>query len=98
MPYTVLSRDEHYSSAGPKRILALDGGGLRGILTLAMLLRIEALIEKRHGNDDRFRLCHYFDLITGTSTGAIMEAALARGMTVNEVIEKYRQLGNKVFR
>lgn len=98
MPYTVLNRDEHYTNEGPKRILALDGGGLRGILTLAVLLRVEALLKKRHGNDDRFRLCHYFDLIAGTSTGAIIAAALARGMTVNEVIASYNKLGSKVFR
>jgi hypothetical protein len=98
MSYTVLNRDEHFSKPGPKRILALDGGGLRGILTLAMLLEVEAILKQRHGDSDQFRLCHYFDLIAGTSTGAIIAAALAQGMSVSEIIEKYHELGNKVFK
>ncbi len=42
-------------------------------------------------------MCHYFDLIAGTSTGAIIAAALALGMTVAEVIGHYQKLGREVF-
>src|SRR5262245_45299303 len=67
MPYKIRGRDEHYASDGaPKRILALDGGGLRGILTLGILQRIEDILRERHGAGDDFRLSHYFDLIAGT--------------------------------
>lgn len=97
MAYRVLTRDEHFQRAGRKRILALDGGGLRGILSLGMLQRVEGLLKERHGNDEAFRLCHYFDLIAGTSTGAIIAAALATGMTVDEVIGHYQKLGREVF-
>lgn len=98
MAYPKRTRDEHFSNAnGPKRILALDGGGLRGILTLGILDRVEHELRERHGNDPDFRLCHYFDLIAGTSTGAIIAAALAIGMSVDEITEKYRALGSKVF-
>jgi len=97
MAYRVLTRDEHFQRAGRKRILALDGGGLRGILSLGILRRVEALLKERHGNDEAFRLCHYFDLIAGTSTGAIIAAALATGMTVDEVIGHYQRLGREVF-
>jgi len=83
---------------GPKRILALDGGGLRGVLTLGMLREIETLLRKRHGGDPDFRLCDYFDLIAGTSTGAIIAAALSVGMSVDEVHEHYMALGNVVFK
>ena len=96
--YEILTRDEHYENAGPKRILALDGGGLKGIVTLGFLARIEALLKERHGNSDDFRLAHYFDLIAGTSTGAIIAAALAKGMTVAEVIDYYLSMGKKVFK
>ncbi|MBS0444865.1 MAG: patatin-like phospholipase family protein [Proteobacteria bacterium] len=98
------SRAQHLASnvadpnAGPKRILALDGGGLRGVLTLGMLREIETVLRARHGGDPDFRLCDYFDLIAGTSTGAIIAAALALGMSVDEVLERYRQLGNIVFK
>ena len=80
MSYKVRTRDDHYEADGrPKRILTLDGGGLRGILTLGLLAEIEELLRKRHGGSPYFRLCHYFDLIAGTSTGAIIAAALAMG-------------------
>ena len=86
MAYKVKTRDEHFRRDGkPKRILALDGGGVRGILTLGILAKIETLLKARHGNDEQFRLCHYFDLIAGTSTGAIIAAALACEMTVKEI-------------
>lgn len=84
--------------AGPKRILALDGGGLRGVLTLGILREIESMLRTRHGGNPAFRLSDYFDLIAGTSTGAIIAAALALGMTVDEVHGHYLRLGNVVFK
>ncbi len=83
---------------GPKRILALDGGGLRGVLTLGMLREIETLLRAQHGDDPEFRLCHYFDLIAGTSTGAIIAGGLSLGMTVDEVHGHYMNLGKLVFK
>src|SRR6185503_19389176 len=96
--YKIRTRDEHFfNDSGPKRILALDGGGLRGILTLSYLAQIESLLRERHGGGNDFRLAHYFDLIAGTSTGAIIAAALACGMSVAEITKKYFELGKKVF-
>ncbi len=97
LTYRKLSRDGHFEPGGPKRILALDGGGLRGILTLGFLARIESLLRDRYGGGDDFRLSHYFDLISGTSTGAIIAASLARGMTVQEITTNYLILGKEVF-
>lgn len=89
---------EHLDPAiGPKRILSLDGGGLRGVLTLGMLREIETLLRQRHG-DPKLVLADYFDLIGGTSTGAIIAAALALGMTVDEVHGHYMNLGRAVFK
>src|SRR6516225_10849324 len=62
-----------------------------------VLRRIETVLRMRHAKDPGFRLCHYFDLIAGTSTGAIIAAALALGMTVAEVIGHYQKLGREVF-
>jgi len=96
--YTPRSLKDHFDKAkGPKRILALDGGGLRGILTLGILKQIEEALRQRHGGAAGFRLCHYFDLIAGTSTGAIIAAALAIGMSVDEITTKYFELGSRVF-
>lgn len=91
--------EEHLDpKQGPKRILSLDGGGLRGVLTLGMLREIETILRKRHNDDPDFRLGHYFDLIAGTSTGAIIAAGLSLGMTVDEVHGHYMKLGNFVFK
>ena len=62
---------ERFRQPGPKRILALDGGGARGLLTLGVLQKLEEELARRSGNPGLFRLAHYFDLIGGTSTGAL---------------------------
>ena len=93
-----LSKEQHFSKDHqPKRILALDGGGIRGALTLGYLKRIETILRKQHGNSRSFRLCHYFDLIGGTSTGSIIAACLAIGMTVDQIKSMYMDLGPKIF-
>lgn len=84
------------SAPGPKRILALDGGGIRGAITLGFLKRIETFIREQHGNN-KMLLSDYFDLVGGTSTGAIIATLLAIGHEVNDIIEKYRSLGGKIF-
>jgi patatin-like phospholipase/acyl hydrolase len=97
MAYHRPSLQEHFAAGGAKRILSLDGGGVRGILSLGFLERIEALLRRRHGDDPSFRLCHYYDLIAGTSTGSIIAALLAQGKTVQEVIDLYLRLAGEVF-
>ena len=91
-------RDQHLFGAGPKRLLALAGGGTLGVIELAFLAHIEALLRARHGDDPAFRLCDYFDMIGGTSIGAIIAAGLATGMTVAEITRRYLDLGPRAFR
>jgi hypothetical protein len=81
----------------PRKLLALDGGGIRGILTLEVLLRIEQLLAEATGTGERFRLSDFFDYIGGTSTGAIIAAGLARGMSVGELLDFYQQTGPAMF-
>ena len=71
-------------------------GASGGLLTLEYLEVIEAALQKRH-NSPELRLCDYFDLIGGTSTGSIIAAGLARGMSVAEIKKLYYDLGAKVF-
>jgi uncharacterized protein len=98
MGYTPRTRDEHLANdRKPKRILALDGGGLRGILSLGLLQQVEDILRERHRAGDDFRLSHYFDLIAGTSTGAIIAATLAMGWSVEAIRSKYMMLGETVF-
>lgn len=87
---------ERFNAPGPKRILTLDGGGIRGALTLGYLERIETILKVRYGDPD-LKLCDHFDLIGGTSTGAIIAASLAIGKTVSEVKEQYLSLGGEIF-
>ena len=64
--------NEHLDPAiTPKRILSLDGGGIRGALTLGYLKKLETLLREKEGNKNLL-LCDYFDLIGGTSTGSII--------------------------
>jgi len=87
---------ERLTAPGPKRILALDGGGARGMITLGFLERLEQLLRERYGRPD-LRLCEYFDLIGGTSVGATMAAGLAIGMDTSEIQAVARE-ALKVFR
>jgi hypothetical protein len=87
---------ERLTSDGPKRILALDGGGIRGALTLGYLERIEGILRRRHQKPD-LRLSDYFDLVGGTSTGSIIAAALAIGLSAGEIKRMYLDLGGRVF-
>jgi uncharacterized protein len=92
-----LSKEDHLDGARtPKRILSLDGGGIRGILTLEYLALIEEILRNRTGCP-QLCLADYFDLIGGTSTGAIIAATLACGMPVAEIKQLYRDLGESVF-
>src|SRR5208283_3241003 len=63
--------------------------------TLEFLEVIEAKLRARYG--DTLRLCDYFDLIGGTSTGSIIAAGLACGMPVAQPKQIYRDLGASVF-
>lgn len=85
-----------FKRPGPKRILSLDGGGIRGMISLAYLQRIEDLLKNRTQKEN-YRLCDYFDLIGGTSTGAIIAAALACGFTVQEITQLYINLSSEIF-
>ena len=71
-------RDRHLFCPGPKRILALDGGGVRGAITVAFLEQIETILGDRLKDS---HLCNWFDIIGGTSTGSVIAGALALGYT-----------------
>ena len=66
----------------PYRILSLDGGGSKGFYTLGVLREVEALAGSN--------LCNHFDLIYGTSTGAIIASLLALGESVDDVHDLYK--------
>jgi patatin-like phospholipase/acyl hydrolase len=73
----------------PYRILALDGGGLRGIFTAAVLAEAEDAFGSAFLDS--------FDLLTGTSTGGIIALGLASGRTCREMLDFYRKAGSTIF-
>jgi predicted acylesterase/phospholipase RssA len=86
-----------YETEQPRKVLALDGGGIRGVLTLEILLEMENQLKVELGKDDSFRLSDYFDYIGGTSTGAIIAAGLSTGMSVQQLLDFYEEKGEAMF-
>ena len=86
------------TAKGPKKILALDGGGIRGIITIEVLVRMEEMLAGATQTGSAFRLCDFFDYIGGTSTGAIIAAGLARGMSATELLAFYKKTGPAMFK
>jgi hypothetical protein len=81
----------------PRKLLTLDGGGIRGIMTLEILVGIEDLLREKSGKGEDFRLCDFFDYVGGTSTGAIIAAGIARGMSARELLDFYQATGPAMF-
>ncbi len=80
-----------------RKILALDGGGIRGVLTLEILAELEQQLRSKLSRDESFRLSDYFDYIGGTSTGAIIAAGLSIGMSVEKLLSFYESKGEAMF-
>ena len=74
----------------PRRILAIDGGGVRGIIPA---LALEAL-EQATGRLAR----ESFDFVAGTSTGAVIAAAVGAGIPAERIVSLYRRRGPELFR
>ncbi|WP_298975935.1 CBASS cGAMP-activated phospholipase [uncultured Roseobacter sp.] len=72
-----------------RRILSIDGGGIRGTFPAAFLQGLEEDLEHPIGR--------YFDLIAGTSTGGIIAIGLALGMSAKEILKLYEDEGPKIF-
>lgn len=81
------------------RLLALDGGGVRGVMSLVVLRELMVRIQKRKGLDKEPRPVDYFELAAGTSTGGIIGIMLFRlHMTASEAIDQYKVLAEEVFK
>jgi predicted acylesterase/phospholipase RssA len=90
------ARDRHLFGPGPKKILALDGGGVRGIISIAFLERIEAILSEHAGKP--VRLGDEFDLVGGTSTGSLIAGAVALGYSLDNLRNLYLHMAPRVFR
>ena len=76
------------------RLLALDGGGVRGLSSLMILQQLMMTVD----SESPPKPCEYFDMIGGTSTGGLIAVMLGRlRMTVDDCINAYTSLSDKVF-
>ena len=76
------------------RLLALDGGGVRGLSLLMILQQLMSTVDP----ESPPKPCDYFDMIGGTSTGGLIAIMLGRlQMTVDECVVAYTSLSDKVF-
>ena len=83
---------------GKIKVLSIDGGGIRGILPAMLLAKLEQMTSRP--------VCQLFDLISGTSTGAILALALTipskenktlPAYTASDLIKLYTDKGDKIF-
>lgn len=72
-----------------KKILSIDGGGIKGVFPASFLSVVEEATGKR--------IFDYFDLIVGTSTGGIIALGLGMGFSAKEILDFYEKLGPEVF-
>ena len=79
----------------PRRLLAIDGGGLLGLIPAEALITVERQLNEITGTQKP--LCERFDLIGGTSTGAILAAGLALGLSATQLRDFYLKFGNEIF-
>lgn len=75
------------------RILCLDGGGIRGVFTAAILTSWHRMLAP----EAKGKFIHHFDLVAGTSTGSILAVGLAMGMGPQELLDLYRANGPGIF-
>jgi predicted acylesterase/phospholipase RssA len=73
-----------------KKVLTIDGGGVRGVLPASFLATVEDSLGEP--------VVDYFDLIVGTSTGGIIALGLAAGLPAQEILDLYVQRGRDIFR
>lgn len=71
------------------KILSLDGGGFRGVISARILQKFEEKLGKP--------LYEYFDLVAGTSTGSLLAAGICLGKTADELLDLYKNNGEKIF-
>jgi uncharacterized protein len=88
--------DAIIDAQGPKKLLSIDGGGIRGLIAIEFLAKIEALLREKFGRGDLV-LADYFDYVAGTSTGAIVSALIAMGHPMGEIRDFYLEGARLMF-
>jgi len=87
----------------PVRVLALDGGGVRGLVEIGILRSLLATAQAAWPQAQQpgappLHLCDLFDLVVGTSTGGIIAAGLASGLSLDDLEKVYRETATVIFK
>ncbi|MES2924477.1 MAG: patatin-like phospholipase family protein [Verrucomicrobiota bacterium] len=90
------SFQDKLAKTGPRKLLACDGGGIRGIISVEILARIEKDLRTTSGKPDLV-LADYFDYVAGTSTGAIIATLVSLGLSVDQIRQFYLESGAEMF-
>ncbi len=84
------------NSEGPKKILACDGGGILGLISVEILAKLESKLRAKSNNAELV-LADYFDFVCGTSTGAIIATCISAGMSMQQIKAFYISSGEQMF-
>lgn len=79
-----------------KRVLCIDGGGIKGVFPASFLFHLENTLKNLNQNNN-IKIIDYFDLIVGTSTGGIIALALGLGLSSEKILNFYEELGPRIF-
>lgn len=88
---------QRMQTPGPKKVLACDGGGILGLMSVEILAKLEDDLRTRLGQGPGFVLADYFDFVCGTSTGAIIAACISCGMSMPRIRRFYEDSGEQMF-
>jgi len=89
---------ERIRGPGTKHLLTLDGGGLRGVVTLACLEWIETVLKESNGAGSEFRLRDHFDMIGGTFVGAVIARTLRLDLRSMKPMPPLLEFGRQICR
>ena len=81
------------------RVLAIDGGGIRGVIPARVLVHIEEILRVVSRNE-KAKISDYFDLVAGTSTGGILTALILApepGYSATDMVKLYVDYGAEIF-
>jgi patatin-like phospholipase/acyl hydrolase len=91
-----MSYYDKLQKSGPRKLLACDGGGIRGTISIEILAKIETDLRASN-NRPNLVLADYFDYVAGTSTGAIIATLVALGYSVDKIRDFYIKSGPEMF-
>ncbi len=88
--------EQRISAPGPKKVLACDGGGILGLMSVEILAKLETDLRTKRDSPNLV-LADYFDLVGGTSTGAVIAACISAGMSMATLRSFYVESGEQMF-